>query len=65
MIELKEDQLAALDAAKQPAVVIDPRTGQEYRLIKEEVYDLVCGLLKPFSIDPNDTEDDDLVRDDI
>jgi len=35
--------------------VVDPRTGQVYRLIKQEVYDLVCGIIKPFS---RGTEDD-------
>jgi hypothetical protein len=65
MIELKEDQLLALDAGPQPPVAIDPRTGQEYRLIKREVYELVCLHLKPFSIDPDDTADDDLIRKDL
>jgi hypothetical protein len=65
MIELKEDQLLALDAARQPASAVDPRTGQEYLLIKREIYEKVCLALKPFSIDPDDTEDDDLIRKDI
>jgi hypothetical protein len=41
VIELREDQLPALDAQKQPPVVVDPRTGQEYLLIRREVYELV------------------------
>jgi len=59
MIELREDQLPALDAAEQPPVVVDPRTGQEYLLIKREVYNLVCEIIKPFNRgwDP----DDDLI----
>jgi hypothetical protein len=59
MIELKEDQLQALDAEKAPAAVVDPRTGQVYRLIKQEVYDLVCGLIKPYN--RNWDPDDDLI----
>ena len=49
MIELRDDQLQALDAETQPATVLDPRTGQIYRLIKEEVYNVVCGIIKPFN----------------
>ena len=49
MIELREDQLRALDDEAQPATVVDPRTGQRYRLIREEVYRLVQGTLKPLS----------------
>jgi hypothetical protein len=45
MIELRDSQLQALDAEAQPATVVDPRTGQVYRLIKEEVYNLVGGIL--------------------
>ena len=49
MIELREDQLRALDDEAQPATVVDPRTGQRCRLIKQDVYDLVCGIIKPFN----------------
>jgi hypothetical protein len=37
MIELTADQTRALDGRPQPAVAIDPRTGQEYFLIPREV----------------------------
>ena len=59
MIELNEQQRQELERAEQPAVVVDPVTGQVYRLIKQEVYDLVCGIIKPYNRgwDP----DDDLV----
>ena len=50
MIELTEQQQEALDAqAEKPPVVIDPRTGQEYLLIRREIYELVKGTLKPFN----------------
>jgi hypothetical protein len=49
MIELKEDQLQVLDTAKQPVTAIDPRTGQEYLLIRREIYDLVRGIIAPFN----------------
>jgi hypothetical protein len=54
MIELTKEQQQALDAAEQPAVAIDPRTGQEYLLIRREVYEQVRRVLKPF----NDAWDD-------
>ena len=62
MIELTEQQLQAMAAHEQPAAFVDPRTGQEYRLIKREVYDLVSGILKPFN--RNWDPDDDLIRKD-
>jgi len=49
MIELRDDQLQALDAEQQPVAAVDPRTGQVYRLIREEVYNVVCGIIKPFN----------------
>jgi hypothetical protein len=63
MIELKDEQLQALDAEKQPVAAVDPRTGQVYRLIKQEVYDVVCGILKPYNRGW-DEGDDDLIRKD-
>jgi hypothetical protein len=62
MIELREDQLQALDGEQQPPVVIDPRTGQEYLLIKREVCKLVSGILKPYNRGWN--PDEDLIRKD-
>jgi hypothetical protein len=49
MIELRDDQLEVLDAATQPACAIDPRTGQEYLLIRREVYELVRSIIAPFN----------------
>ncbi len=49
MIELKDDQLQVLDKATQPVTVVDPRTGQEYLLIRREVYELVRGVIAPFN----------------
>jgi len=49
MIELRDDQLQALDTETQPVAAVDPRTGQIYRLIKQEVYNLVCGVVAPFN----------------
>lgn len=64
MIELREDQLRALDLEQQPVAVIDPRTGQQYRLVREEIYQLVRGTLKPYGRGWDDPADDDLIRKD-
>lgn len=62
MIELTPEQLQALNGLQQPAVAVDPRTGQQYRLIKEEVYKVLLGIVKPFNRgwDP----EEDLIRKD-
>jgi len=60
MIQLRDDQLQALDAPEQPPVAVDPRTGQEYLLIKREVYDLVRSILKPLTRGWEDDPDVDL-----
>jgi hypothetical protein len=62
MIELREDQLQALDAPQQPPVAVDPRNGQEYFLIRREIYELVRGTLKSYGRGWDDPADDDLVQ---
>jgi hypothetical protein len=62
MIELRDDQLQALDAPQQPPVVVDPRTGQEYLLIRREVYEQLRGFLKPLGRGWDNPTDDDLIR---
>jgi hypothetical protein len=47
MIELTREQQAAIDTEQQPATAVDPRTGQRYRLIREEIYYKLQGLLPP------------------
>ncbi len=64
MIELTEAQAKALNAPEQPPVVVDPLTGQQYRLIKEEIFRLMQGLARPFSRGWDNSEDDDLIRKD-
>jgi hypothetical protein len=62
MIELRDDQLQALDGSQQPPIAIDPRTGQEYLLIRRDVYEKVRAVLKPFGRAWDDSADDDLIR---
>jgi len=65
VIELREDQLQALDALEQPPVAVDPRTGQQYLLIRREVYEKVRGFLKPYGRAWDNPADDDLIRKDL
>jgi hypothetical protein len=65
MIALREDQLQILDREQQPVTVVDPRTGQKYRLIREEIYELVRRTLKPYGRGWDDPADDELIRKDV
>jgi hypothetical protein len=66
MIELTREQSQAVEReADKPSVVVDPRTGQQYRLIKEEIYKLMKGIGRPFSRGWDNPEDDDLIRKDV
>jgi hypothetical protein len=65
MIELTKEQSLALDAPPQPAVFVDPRTGQQYRLIKEEIFKLMQGVVKPLNRNWDNPADDDLIRKDV
>ncbi len=64
-IELTREQQLTLDSSEQPAVAVDPRTGQEYLLIRREIYELVRGTLKPYGRGWDDPADDDLIRKDV
>lgn len=64
MIELRDDQLQDLEAPQQPPVAVDPRTGQEYLLIRREIYEKVRGFLKPLGRAWDNPADDDLIRED-
>jgi hypothetical protein len=65
MIELTEQQQPELEGSQQPPVAIDPRTGQEYLLIRREIYELVRGTLKPYGRGWDDPADDDLIWKDV
>jgi hypothetical protein len=65
MIELTAEQSQALDAPQQPVVAVDPRTGQEYLLIRREIYDKIRLMLKPFGRAWDNPADDDLIRKDV
>jgi hypothetical protein len=64
MIELTKDQQAAMDTGPQPPRVVDTRTGQRYRLIREEIYEKLQSLLRPLGRSWDNPADDDLIRKD-
>ena len=49
MIELTESQAKALSSETQPAAFVDPLTGQQFRLIREDVFKLMQGIVAPFN----------------
>jgi hypothetical protein len=65
MIELTPEQRQALDQGEQPTVAVNPDTGQEYLLIRREVYEKVRLFLKPLARGWDDPADDDLIRKDV
>jgi hypothetical protein len=65
MIELTPEQQQALDGPEQPVTAVDPRTGQQYLLIKQEVYEGVLGILRPLGRNWDNPADDDLIRKDL
>ena len=65
MIELRDDQLRDLDGQVQPASAVDPRTGQEYLLIRREIYEKVRAVLKPYGRAWDNPADDDLIREPV
>jgi hypothetical protein len=65
MIELTQQQQEAVDTQEPPPVVIDPRTGQKFLLIRREIYELVRGTLKPYGRGWDDPADEDLIRKDV
>ncbi len=62
MIELTTELARTLGHEKQPAAALDPQTGQVYRLIKQEVYDILCGSMKSQAWGRDDDGDEDLIR---
>src|SRR5262249_12729211 len=64
MIHLTQEQSQALGDSEQPARAIDPRTGEEYLLIRRDVYEKVRSVLRPFGRGWDNPADDDLIRKD-
>ena len=65
MLELTEQQAQAMRReVEKPTAIVDPLSGQRYRLIKEEIYSLMQGFVRPFNRGWDNPADDDLIRKD-
>jgi len=65
MIELTPEQAQAMVELKKPLQVLNPLTQEVFVLIRQNVYELVCGTLKPFGRGWDNPADDDLIRKDV
>jgi hypothetical protein len=62
MIELTQEQVAALQSQTNgPLHLVNPVTHEVFVLIKQDVYKLTCGILRPFSRNWDNPADDDLI----
>jgi hypothetical protein len=62
MIELTEEQAAALARAEQPPLVIDPRTREEFVLVRKDRFDAMQKWVSSLKRRWDDPADDDLIR---
>lgn len=64
MIELTEEQMQAIDTAKEgPLKVIHPRTQEVFVLIRQDVYQLTSRIISgPNHRGWDNSADDDLIR---
>lgn len=66
MIELTEEQAAAMARERAPLQVVDPRTREVYVLVRRDVYALTCVVVGGGKGKPWDDEaDNDLIRKDV
>ena len=63
MIELTPEQAQAMAESKTPLQVIDPLTQEVFVLIRQNVYELTCGIVRGMNRSGWDNPaDDDLIR---
>jgi hypothetical protein len=62
MIELTEEQAEALARAESPALVVDPRTQEEFVLVPKDRFDAMQKWMASFKRRWDDPADDDLIR---
>lgn len=65
MVELTETQACAMEQQQAPLHLTNPRTGEVFVLIRKDVYDLTCAIVRGGSGKPWGDEDDDLIRKDV
>lgn len=62
MIELTEGQAEALPRAEQPPLVVDPRTQEEFVLVRRDRYEAMQKWVASLTRRWDDPGDDDLIR---
>lgn len=62
MIELTEEQAVALRRAEQPALVVDPRTQEEFVLVRKDRVEAMQKWVASLKRRWDDPDDDDLIR---
>jgi PHD/YefM family antitoxin component YafN of YafNO toxin-antitoxin module len=62
MIELTEEQAAALAQAEQPPLVVNPRTREEFVLVPRERFEALQKWVASLKRRWDDPADDDLIR---
>lgn len=62
MIELTEEQAEAFTRSEQPALVVNPRTQQEFVLLRKDRFEAVQKWVASLKRRWDDPSDDDLIR---
>ena len=62
MIELTEQQAQAIAQAEQPPLVVDPRTREEFILVRKDRYDAMQKWMASLKRRWDNPADDDLIR---
>ena len=62
MIELTEEQAEALARAEQPPLVVNPRTQEEFVLVRKDRFEAMQKWVASLKRRWDDPDDDDLIR---
>lgn len=62
MIELTDEQAQAMAMQPSPLHLLNPRTKETYVLIRQDVYELTCGIIGGAKGGVWDESDEDLIR---
>jgi hypothetical protein len=62
MIELTEQQADAVAHSEQPSLVVDPRTREEFILLRRDRFDAMQKWMTSLERRWDDPTDDDLIR---
>jgi hypothetical protein len=61
MIELTVEQAQAMAEQKAPLKVVNPLTQEVFVLIRQNVYELTCGIVSSMNRNWDNPADDDLI----